>query len=718
MTVQEEGVLRRGRLAAALCLTTALVPGFAAGQTASPAAPVLNPVTVTGAAARAAIESTDSYTVDRATVGGKEPVEIREIPRTVSVVTRERMNDQNMTQLEDAMRRTAGTLVLTNDPGRSSIFSRGFEFDNARIDGLPAPLSSIHGTQPDLAIFDRIEVMKGPAGLFDGSGEPAGTLNLVTKRALPGFYASGAASAGSWANYRAEGDVGGSLFGSDRVRGRVVGAYQDRDSFVNVNQNRVGVGYGTIEADLTDATTLSFTLWRQDREATPFNGLPVYTNGKLIDFSRSTFIGANWNRFRNHSTEGIAALEHRFANGGHAKVSARYADRGGDFKYAYGSSAINPAAAVATTPMTAIARQFWETALSADAYVTSPFQLFGQTHNVTVGTDYRRYEQKIFNGQVASFGTPVNVFNPNSNLIEPNIPYTTRTDADPTQYGLYGQVRLKPIQPLTLVLGGRFSWYDVTNQNLVNNSRTTFSDDGRFTPNVGLVFDITENISAYASYADVFQPQTATDARGNVIQPRSGWQYEAGVKGSFFGGQLNTSAAVFRIRDKNRAVADPTNPSSSVANGEVQVQGFEAEISGRILPGWDIYAGYAYTQTEYIKAPVTQQGTTFSTFTPKNNFNLWTKYSPPQGPLKQAWIGGGLRVLSSFYTNLGNTRITQGTYAVVDAQLGYNITENVQASLTVGNLFDEKYYSRVGGGGFFNFYGEPRNYMVKLSAAF
>jgi len=150
----------------------------------------------------------------------------------------------------------------------------------------------------------------------------------------------------------------------------------------------------------------------------------------------------------------------------------------------------------------------------------------------------------------------------------------------------------------------------------------------------------------------------------------------------------------------------------------VQVQGFEAEISGRPLPGWDVYAGYAYTQTEYVKAPVTQQGTTFSTFTPKNNFNLWTKYSPPQGPLSKAWVGGGLRVLSSFYTNLGNVRITQGAYAVVDAQVGYKVTDNVQASFTVGNLFDEKYYSRVGGGGFFNFYGEPRNYMVKLSAAF
>ncbi|MGE3651792.1 MAG: TonB-dependent siderophore receptor [Reyranellaceae bacterium] len=709
------GGFQRSRYALVAGLMVAAA-GAQAQQTpaADQAAPSVLP-TIPVEGSRERTEGTGSYATPTTTVGGKTPTPLRQVPQSVTVVTRSRIEDQGMTQLEDALRKSPGTLVLNNDPGRSSVFSRGFEIDNVLIDGLPAPLSSIYGTQPDLAMFDRVEILRGPGGLFAGTGEPGGTVNLARKRPLKSFGMSGMAGFGSFLNGRAELDVTGPLVEGGRVRGRAVGAFQTRDGFVDYTHNRVGLGYATVEADITDATTVSVALWHQRRDIAPFNGLPAYATGRLADVARTTFIGANWNRFDNQSTEAIAEVTHRFDNGGHAKAAVRFADRKVDFKYAYGGSAINPANGNVT--LTALAREYWETSLSADAHVTTPVTLFGQTHNLVVGMDYRRYWQTMYQGQAANIGT-TNIFAPNANIAEPSIAYTTRTRNVPEQFAFYGQARIKPWEPLTLVLGGRMNWYDVDSTNLVSNATTNFSVNGKFTPYAGIVFDITRNISAYASYTNVFQPQTQTTASGEVIRPREGNQYEIGIKGDFFGGGLQASAALFRIRDRNRAVSDPLVAGASVASGEVEVQGFELELSGSPLKGWQVFGGYTFTDTTYISGAAGQQGTVFSTYTPKHMVNLWTTYTFQEGWLRNFRVGVGGRIFSHFYTQSGTVRFEQDGYFVVDAMLGYKITDNVEFTLNATILFDRKYYARTGAATVFNFYGEPFSVIGTVRARF
>ncbi|WP_431858206.1 TonB-dependent siderophore receptor [Azospirillum sp.] len=684
---------------------------------AAPGVVVTDPVSVEGRRSSrdpGATEGSGSYGGSVTTVGSKMPTTLRETPQSVSVVTRQRIDDQNLNRLEDAMRATTGMTVLTNDQGRSSIFTRGYELDNALVDGLPAPLSSVYGTQPDLVMFDRIEVLRGPSGMLFGTGEPGGTVNLVRKRAQDRFTATGSATIGSWEYRRAEVDVGGPLTEAGRVRGRLVGAFQDRDTHVNVNHNRTKVGYGTVDVDLTENTTLSLSAARQEAAVNPFNGLPAYASGQLLDVDRSTFIGADWNRFKNDITDGFAELEHRFEGGGRARAAVRYSDRDVDFKYAYSRSAVDPR--TNTTGLTVLARQYWEESLSADANVSLPFSLLGQTHTVLAGVDYRRYQQKLYQGQ-ANFGPAINVYNPISNVAEPATPFTTRTENEPIQYSAYGQLRLKPVSPLTVLLGGRLSRYENTSTNLVNGAVTTFTEEGKFTPYAGLILDLTDTVSAYASYTDIFQPQTATGANGAVLRPRTGTQYETGLKGEFLGGALNAHAALFRLTDENRAIADATRPTVSIAAGKVRVQGFEAEVSGTVMPGWEVFAGYAYTQTEYLTAPPGQSGT-FNTWTPKHSATLWTRYTFQDGPLDGFHVGGGLRAYSGYFAQSGAVRFEQGGYTVADAQIGYQVTKAVGVALSVNNLFDTKYYSRVGGPTVFNFYGEPRSAWLKLTAKF
>lgn len=681
----------------------------------------IGPVTVVGSQAggSAITEGTGSYASSTAGFGSKNPASIRETPQSISVVTRQRIEDQNMTSLDDAMRKTTGMVVLNNDQGRSSIFSRGFELDSFLVDGLPSPLSSIYGSQPELAIYDSVEVLRGPGGLLAGTGEPGGVVNLVRKRALDRFALSGSASYGSWDYYAGEADITGPLAKGGAIRGRLVGAYKDRDTFVDVNHNQAIVGYGTLEFDLDDATTLSLAFTRQERDITPFNGLPAYTTGQLLDVRRSTFIGADWNRFDNASNEGFLELERRFGNGGHAKLAARYVDRTVDFKYAYSRTAVDPV--TGNVGMTALAREFDEESLALDAHVSSPFELAGLTHRFVAGADYRRYDQNLRQG-THNFGPSetVNVFNPVSNLPEPNINFTTRTLVEPEQFGLYGQAALKPLSPLTFIFGGRLSWYDSRTTNLATSPPQiqNVDVDGKFTPYAGVVYDISDSLSAYVSYAQIFQPQTSLDASGNVLDPRSGVQYEAGLKGEFLDGKFNFQAAVFRLVDENRAIADPVTAGASIASGEVEVQGVETEVSGSPLPGLEVYAGYTFTETEHLSAPAGQEGMVFSTWTPKHNFNLWSRYSFQSGMLNGVHLAGGLKAVSSFYSQSGAVRFEEDGYAIVDAQVGYKFTENLSATLTVNNVFDTEYYTRVGSATVFNFFGEPRSAILNVAARF
>ncbi|MGR7996244.1 TonB-dependent siderophore receptor [Xanthobacter sp. ZOL 2024] len=679
-------------------------------------------------------EGLDTYTANVTTIGVGSPTPVREIPQSISTVTRQRMDDQNFTQLEDAMRHTTGMVVLSNDPGRSSIFSRGFEIDTLLVNNLPAPLSSILGTQPDLFIFDRVDVLKGPAGLFYGGSAgnnagPGGIINGTLKPALAKPFITSTLDYGSWDFVRAEVDAGGKLNEAGTVRARIGGAFQNRNSFVDVNENQVWVGYGALDFDLTEDTTLSLYAWHQERDILPFNGLPAINlgngTGQLLNVPRSTFIGAGWNRFNNETTDYLVELKHDLDNGGEAKASLRYSDRDIDYKYAYSGSALRTTpGALGDFTMRYTAAQVSETSFSGDAHVATPFELFGQSHSLTVGADFRLVDQTQLSPTSTSIAGTYNLYNFNPWAVaEPTTVYNQQSVTDPTQYGLYAQTKINPFDRLHVLLGGRFSWYDststvtVANAGAITQTRSSVDVDGNFLPYVGLVLDVTKDVSFYGSYTKTFVPQTELDAAGTALQPREGFQYEGGVKGSFFNGALNASAAAFLIRDNNRALSTDT-ANVYVASGEVEVKGYELEVSGKPAPGWEIYAGYTYTDTQYLTATAAQLLAGFSTYTPRNNYNLWAKYEVQDGPLQGLHLAGGLKILSSFYTKSAGVKLTADGYTVVDGQIGYKFNDNWLATFTVTNIFDEVYYQRVGSVSVFNFYGEPRGYWLKVKASY
>lgn len=655
-------------------------------------------------------EGTGSYTTHAVTVGGKDAVPVRDVPQSVGVTTRQAIEDQNLMQLEDAMRRAAGVRVFANDPGRSSPLIRGFEPDNATVDGLPAPISSIYGTQPDLAIFDRVEVLRGPSGLFAGTGEPGGTINLVRKRAVEDLAIKATGWYGSHDFYRAEADVSAPVYDDGRVRARFVGAFQDNGTFVEKTENRATTVYGTVEADITDQTTASVALSRMEKDIKPHGSLPAYTDGTLLDIDRSTFFGADWNRFGNEIYDMFADVEHRFDNGIKAKVGVRYSDRRVDFKYAQTLGAVTRG--VDTTNMRAFGRKYHEDSISVDGHVSVPFQGFGQTHTVSAGVDFRRYDQEMQQGVQNGIAT-VSIFDPNSDISEPDLTYTTKTRNVTNQYSAYSQLRVEPTEDLNVVLGGRMSFYSLETENLITGAVTTDNRDAVFTPFAGLTYDLTDDVTTYASYSEIFQPQTQTDSAGNVLEPRVGNQLEIGVKGSFFDDRLTAQLGAFRIHDENRAITVGTDTEAA---GKAESKGVEVEVAGEVLPGWDVAFNYAYLFAEEDSGDPLQSGL------PRHTANLWTKYEfgdeVLDGAIAGLSLGGGVRAASKIFFESGGLTWTQDAVAIVDAQIGYKFMDTVQATFTVNNMLDTKYYERLGSSAIFNYYGAPRTYMFRLGSAF
>jgi outer membrane receptor for ferric coprogen and ferric-rhodotorulic acid len=705
-----------GRRAALLLASTVLVSLHAASAMAQDAGEetLIEEIRVQGTSYET--EGSGSYTTDLISVGEKDVRPLREIPQSTTVLTRERIQDGNFTALDTVLKKTPGVVVLTNDDGRSSLYSRGFEYDTLYFNGLPAPLSSIHGTQPDMAIIDHIEILRGPAGLFGGSGEPGGAINMRLKQAPENFAARFDAIYGSWNNRRGELDFGGPLNEAGTIRGRFVGALGKTDSFVDHVDNQIGIAYGTVQADLTENTTATFSISHQKRDITPFNGLPTLADGTLLDLDRSTFTGMEWNSFDSAVTDYSAELEHRFDDGGHAKVSARYSDRSADMLYGFAGS---PAAANGDiTRVNWLAREFDESSLALDAHVSKPFELFGKENNIILGADYRNFDYtwRNMNGGVNG---AFNLHNWDITAVpRPVIDLSAApvTSNDLRQYGIYGQWRFKPLDNLTLIGGTRLTWLDLETQ---TNDQ---SIDAEFTPYAGIIYDLTDRISAYASFTEIFQPQTQLDSGGNIIDPRTGRQFEVGVKADVLD-NVNVSLAYFNLRDENRAVSDLTSPGSFLAQGEARLQGFELEATGSLTPNWQIAGGYTYTDTEFVST-ASAAGAEF--YTPEHMFQLWTKYTFDErhGILDKAFIGGGVKVFSSF-RNLSRTAaggitsdIRAPGYAVVDIQAGYQFNEHLTAVVSVNNLFDEKYYERVGGLPVFNFYGAPRNVNFKISTQF
>ncbi len=665
-------------------------------------------------------ESTSATQPPGVTTLGKVPLKPRELPQSASVIDHERLEQQNLFSLDEAMQQATGVTVQPFQLLTTAYYVRGFKVDSFELDGVPALLGNTASSPQDMAIYERVEILRGSNGLLHGTGNPAATVNLVRKRPQREFAASTTLSAGRWDRYRAEVDVGGPLSASGNVRGRAVAAYEDRDYFYDVADQGTRLLYGVTEFDLSPDTLLTVGAQYQHIDSiTNMAGVPMAKDGSNLGLSRDTYLDVDWDRFKWDTYRAFGSLEQQLGGGWKGKVSAEYQEADSRLRYAGSFGAIDPQTGDGGQLMGA-AYKFKSIQRSLDANLNGPVRLFGLTHELLGGVTYAQGETRQDTARFLNLpNTPVNVYRwdphgvPRPQIGQYTSPGTTTT----TQKGLYALGRIKLAEPLTLVVGGRESWWDQ------DTPATRFKPGRQFTPYGGLIWDFARDWSWYVSYAEVYQPQA--DRRtwnSEPLSPVEGKTYETGIKGELADGRLNLSLAAFRIDLENNPQEDPDHPGPSnnpfyISGGKVRSQGFELEGTGYLTPYWSLSAGYTYTSTEYLKDSQNDSGTRYSTFTPRHLLRLWSNYDLPWQDRRWS-VGGGLQAQSDYSVDYRGVSMRQGGYALVNMRLGYKIDEHWTAAVNVNNLFDRTYYQSLSNPNWNNRYGEPRSFNVSLRGAF
>lgn len=685
---------------------------------AAAGAVTLGSTTISGQGLGDVTEGTGAYTTGRVSTATKLAMSLRETPQSVTVVTRQRMDDQNLQKLEDIATYTPGLSLRKTGGERPEFYSRGSAIDNIMIDGLPVAYDSDTLGTSTLAMYDHVEVVRGASGLMVGAGNPSGTLNLIRKRPTLAPQLSLTGSAGRWDDYRGEVDVSGKLNDSGSVRGRFVGAYQDRNSFVDAYGNTRQLFYAITEYDLDPATTLTLGAWynREDNPGADWNGLPTHPDGSFFDFSRSTRTAPDWTYWNKKNRSAFAEVEHRFDNDWKLRLNTTWLR--GDMDMLGGSVYTDEHNAYHLN----IGRYTYQhTQKSFDTYASGPFSLLGATHELVVGASWRRDET---NDGPGGPGIDSDViidpqhFEPGA-YPKPAIDNNWSRSGHEEQSSAYATVRFNLREDLRLILGSRLDWYEY--EQLTHSGEYSFGDDYKatreFTPYAGVIYDLNDTYSVYASWTRIFKPQAAQSASGSLLDPVTGTNYEAGIKGEYFGGALNASAAVFQLVQENLAKSLPAaqcSPGVSAcyeASGEVRTRGVELEVGGELAPGWQVSAGYTYAGAQYTKSTSSaEKGERFDSDTPYNLFKAFTTYRLP-GELERWTVGGGWRTQSSAYTSFG---VKQGGYSITDFMLAYRATPEWQVQANLNNAFDKRYYQNISNSWGANSFGDPRNLMLTV----
>ena len=661
-----------------------------------------------------ATEKNGDYSSFAATVGTKIPASLREIPQSVSIITNQQVKDRNVDTFDQLARKTPGLRVLSNDDGRSSVYARGYEYSEYNIDSLPAQMQSINGTLPNLFAFDRVEVMRGPSGLFDSSGEMGGIVNLVRKRPTKTFQGHVAAGFGTHKQYKAEADVSGSLNADGSVRGRVMAQTVGASPRPAEKNNHHETFYAAADWDINPDTVLGAGYLYQQRHLAPYNGLPADADGKLPSLPQHAFVGADWNKFKMNSHDVFADLKHYFGNGGYGKVGMRYSDRKADSNYTFAGSSLDKAGKAAAAGLGTDIKQ---KAFAFDASYSQAFSLGETANEFVVGADRNRFRSTNEQGRSTLSKSvalddfralPYNGILQNARAGNKGFNHSV-TEENLDETGLYAKTVFRPLEGLSLIAGGRVGHHKIESgdgKTLHKASKT------KFTSYAGAVYDIDGSNSLYASASQLYTPQTNLDADGNLLKPRQGNQFEVGYKGSHMDDRLNTRVSFYRMKDKNAAA--PLNPKDRntrySALGERVMEGVETEISGAITPKWQIHAGYSYLHSQ-IKTASNSRDDGIFLLMPKHSANLWTTYQVTP----ELTIGGGVNAMSGITSSAG---MHAGGYATFDAMAAYRFTPKLKLQVNADNISNRRYYARVGGTNTFNIPGSERSLTANLRYSF
>lgn len=713
------------RLANAIAAALVAAPFAAPALAQNAGEQTLHAITVTGANLSPTTEGRASYRSPSASTATGFNLAPRDTPQATSVVTRSQMNDFGLTNANDALKAVPGINVEQVETDRTYYTARGFDITNFQVDGLGLP--QIYGNvsgNVDTVIYDRIEVLRGGTGLMAGMSDPSATINFIRKRPTPKLQASASASLGSWNNRRVEADVSSKLNESGTLRGRVVTAYQDRDSYIDRYGLEKSVLYGVVEADLAPSTvlTLGHHLQNNNTNSPLWGALPLYdTDGTPTRYARSLSTATDWAYWDGRKTGSFAELAQDFGGGWQGKAAlTRYkTSENSRLFYVYGTpDATTPGSDLYAYPSL---YDMTSTQTLLDLQASGPFTLFGRKHELIAGLNFARARLNDVSYYGEDIGTEIPALE-SWNGAYPMPAFTGGTDGSrftDRQRSAYVAARMNVSDRLTAIGGVR--WTDLESAGTSYGLSRNRDYGSKLTPYAGASYRFNDTYSLYASHTRLFRPQTEVDASLQRLEPVNGHSTEAGIKGEFLDKKLDAALALFKTRQRNLAQpAGFVGPTAiHMAADRVDSAGYEIDLAGEIHPGLQLNGGFTWVKIEDANGAPTR------THVPRRVLKLAASYRVPAVPgLK---VGGSMHwqddveivhtATATTGPNAGSPIVTrQSAYALLNLMAQYELAKNLNLTLNLNNVTDKRHYESLYWASFGQgYYGAPRNASLTLS---
>lgn len=630
----------------------------------------------------------------------KTPTPIIDVPQSLTISTLEQIEERGWTSIGQIVDYTPGVNTSQGEGHRDSVVFRGVR---STADFF------IDGNRDDVQYYrslyniEQVEILRGPNALLFGRGGAGGVLNRVTKKGEFGETFAGAQVAvDTFGEYSVFADFNFST--SDNAAFRVNAAYEDLNNHRDFyDGERIGFN-PTARFALGQDTVVDLSYEYADHERFIDRGIPTGSDGRPVEAFTDIVFGDEELNFTTLEAHLLRAnVSHNFSDNWKGVVNAFYGDYDKVYSnfYASGYDQVNTPDRVTTDGYVDTTQR---DNLILSGNLVGEFETGSLAHTLLVGAEYINtnsrqdrfnafWDQTSDDNEVFLINRPLNFRNGigvnasgNATTNDFTVDLNDDTDVDVEVFSIYIQDEIKITDWLNVVIGGRFDSFDITVNNIAAADIRTRKDE-EFSPRGGLIFKPQENISIYASYSESFLPRSGEqfaniNGNNNVLEPNRFENIEAGVKWDLDTG-LSLTAAVFQIEQSQPQVDD--NDASQFVIVDSQIEGFELQVLGEVVPGWNVSAGYSYLDGEQVN----QNGDTGlrPRELPKHMFSVWNDVEVTD----RFGIGLGLTHQSSSFVNNGNTAELP-SYTRVDAAAYYDVNEDWRIQLNVENLTDTTYF--------------------------
>jgi outer membrane receptor for ferric coprogen and ferric-rhodotorulic acid len=641
---------------------------------------------------------------------------LNETPQSISVISSEQIKNFSANSVDDALKMATGITVEQGETNRTRYTSRGFDIKSTQIDGigLPNGWGLVTGAMETYG-YEEIEVIRGANGQLTGVGNAAGTINYVRKRPTNENEGEVGLTLGSYDLKRLQADYSFLLTDSGSWAARFVGVVEDSGSYLDALEDDRTYLSAVVDGQLTDNSTLAFGASYQDAnsDGVMWGGLPLaYADGTQADFDVSASPTQDWTMWDTTNISAFIEYAYIFNNDWEVKATYNRQDSEDQSKLFYVTDTFGIFDRETNLGLAGQPGRY-DSEFSADLFdltAKGQYNLFGQDHELMIGASTSKSTDISFINGYDKTSTP-------AYGLTPAFPYASDAtpeplwgernkyaDLDVTLTRLFGSTKLNITDSLFVIAG--FNAIDYSRKGY-NAGGAVDNEENEISPYLATTYAITDDINAYLSYSDIYQPQEQYNYDGQFLAPSKGVNYEIGIKTQWLDDSLLASFAVFRAEQDNIAVYAGLNALGQYyyEGTTMDSNGFELEVVGHVTD--NLNAIFAYTSLDIED----QDGVNTSAWEPKNLVKFSLDYNFAQLPELTFGLGG------KWQSKVENAAasVKQDSYLLVNAFARWNMSDKMAIQANIDNITDEKYITSLKNVGF---YGAPVNASVNLTYSF